>query len=212
MKNQNLILLAVVSITSLFSVTAGCSERQPTPDPVAKSAAINPAPLEATVPSRTAVAGGVVTTTVATGADATPDLFATTAATLEKSTREQVAELTALPDQVSRMIDSTIASWKAKGGNSNSMSESKLELARTDFTQKVRTLTLAGEDTWTSAKTDAQSSLAFAVSSTTPIGTGGSAIVISGPDPWSAHISLHPRRGSSPGIFTPDRVIGEFAW
>jgi hypothetical protein len=87
------------------------------------------------------------------------DPFSAANDALDHATRDKASSLTTVPEKVNRAIDSGLAAWKAKGGDSTNMSESKLELARTDFTQKVHALTLADEATWKSTKADALSSL-----------------------------------------------------
>ena len=87
------------------------------------------------------------------------DLFAAASAALDHATRAQASSLTAAADNLSREMDSGISNWKAQGGTTTATEESKLDLARTDFTQKIRTLTLADDDTWRNAKEAAQSSL-----------------------------------------------------
>jgi hypothetical protein len=154
MKNYFTSLLSITAMSCLVATAASCSDRRKDPDPTVKSAEANPAPESALPPT------GLAALPVVTPAAPVPaDLFAKASATLDNTKRDQASILTSLPDKLNRTIDANIAAWKAKGGVSTEMSESKLELARTDFNQKIRTLTLADDETWKNARGDAQSSL-----------------------------------------------------
>ena len=162
MKTYFTSLLGIVAMSCLVATAASCSDHQKEPAPAIKSVEANPAPASNLVPERalpptTTVASPVSANNTVTTAPT--DIFSATSSALDGVTRDQVASLTALPDTLNRSLDAAISSWKAKGGNSTNIDESKLELARTDFTQKVRTLSLADEETWKSAKADARSSL-----------------------------------------------------
>src|SRR6185295_10181076 len=87
------------------------------------------------------------------------DAFDQAAAALDRVTPSSVADLNPVPETLSRAINANITNWKSRGGVSTSATESKLELARTDFAQKVRTLGLADDETWKSAKSAAIASL-----------------------------------------------------
>jgi len=146
--------------TTLIVTTAGCSERRREADPIVKSSEVNPPPVAATAPARALPPATLETVPLATAsAPGTTDLFSEISASINNAARDSASQLSALPDNLSRTIDAHIAAWKATGGTSTNMTDSKLALARTDFTQKVRTLILSGDDTWESAKTDALSSL-----------------------------------------------------
>ena len=161
MKTYFTSLLGITAMTCLVATAASCSDRQKEPEPTVKSVEVTPAPAVNPVPERALPPTGIVATPVATAAltPVTTDFFAATSSALDRATRNSASSLTSLPDDVNRGIDAAIANWKAKGGNSSTMGESKLELARTDFNQKIRTLSLADEETWKNAKTTAQSSL-----------------------------------------------------
>lgn len=119
-----------------------------------KAAEINPPP--AITPERALPPPTVAVTAVATAAT---DPFSEASNALTSASRDHTDALTPVPENVSRLIDSSLAAWKAKGGVSSNRSESKLALARTDFGQKVNALTLADAATWKSAKADALASL-----------------------------------------------------
>jgi|GEM_PF-4611658 len=142
-------LLGIIALGSLMFTAASCSDHRKGPDPVVKSAAAQASPAAA-IPVASA-------DTVA--AEEPSDAFAAASSTLEKVTRGRVSTLTPLPAAINRSIDARIAAWKAKGGDSTALSESKLDLARTDFSQKIQTLSLAGVETWESARTEATASL-----------------------------------------------------
>jgi hypothetical protein len=162
MKTYFTSLLGVAAMSCLVATAASCSDRQKDPDPTIKSVEVHPGPSTNPVPERALppTTGAAVSAVVASAVSSpTSDPFAEAASTLDRATRDQAASLTLVPDTVSRGIDSNIAAWKARGGTSTTMSESKLELARTDFTQKIQALSLADQETWKNAKTTAQSSL-----------------------------------------------------
>ena len=159
MKTYFTSLLGIVAMSCIVGTAASCSDRQK-PDPTIKSVEANPAPASNLVPERALPPTTVAAVPVASAAvSPASDPFADVSSLLERTARDQASTLTSVPETVSRNIDSNVAAWKARGGTSTNMSESKLELARTDFTQKVRTLTLADIQTWKNAKADAQSSL-----------------------------------------------------
>lgn len=160
MKNYFTSLLSITAMTCLIATTASCSDRPKEPDPLVKSVEVSPAPAAKPTPTPNVPNDPVKVVPVASALPPpTAGIFNEVSHTLQDVTRDQATLLTSLPENLSRSIDTSLATWKASGGKSTNMSESKLSLARTDFAQKVRTLSLAGEDTWESAKTDAQSSL-----------------------------------------------------
>ena len=112
--------------------------------------------MPAVTPERAVPPPMVAVTAAATTA---MDPFSAASDALTSASRDHTDALTPVPTNVSRIIDSSLAAWKAKGGVSTNKSESKLALARTDFAQKVNALTLAGDATWKSAKADALASL-----------------------------------------------------
>ena len=154
MKTYFTSLLGIIAMSCLIGSAASCSDHQKEQDAKLKTAEINPAP--AGTPERTIASTTIAATPVS---KTTMDPFSAASDALTSATRDHTEALTPVPEQVSQMIDSSLASWKAKGGVSTSKSESKLALARTDFTQKVNALTLADAATWNSAKADALASL-----------------------------------------------------
>lgn len=160
MKTYFTSLLSIVAMSGVIGTAASCSDhKEPDPAVTSKSAAVDPSPAttaERALPPASVAASPVDAASIA----ATPtDPFSAASDALDHATRDKASSLTTVPEKVSRAIDASLATWKAKGGASTNMSDSKLELARTDFTQKVHALTLADEATWKSAKTDALSSL-----------------------------------------------------
>jgi hypothetical protein len=154
MKTYLTSLLGIVAMSCIVGTAASCSDHQKTQNPDGKSAEVNSVPT--VTPERALPPTTVAVTPVAT----TPmDPFSDASNALTSASRDHTAALTPVPENVSRMIDSGLATWKAKGGVSTNKSESKLALARTDFTQKVNALTLADAATWKSAKADALASL-----------------------------------------------------
>jgi len=87
------------------------------------------------------------------------DPFANMAIALDETTRETTARLSSLQESMNKVMDQQIDAWKAAGGKSPIMADEKLALAREDFTQKLRNLSLQGEETWKNAKGAAQVSL-----------------------------------------------------
>ena len=160
MKTYFTSLLGIIAMSCIVGTAASCSDRQKEPDPTVKSVEANPAPAANLVPERALPPTTVAAIPVASAA-ASPagDPFVDASSALDRATRDQASTLTSVPESVSRNIDSNVTAWKARGGVSTNMSENKLELARTDFAQKVRTLTLADAETWKNAKIAAQSSL-----------------------------------------------------
>ena len=160
MKTYFTSLLGIIAMSCIVGTAASCSDRQKEPDPTVKSVEVNPAPASNLVPERALPPAALASIPVASTAVAPAnDPFSDASSLLDRATRDQVSTLTPVPETVNRNIDSNLAAWKARGGASTNMSESKLELARTDFTQKVRTLTLADAETWKNAKVDALASL-----------------------------------------------------
>ena len=161
MKTHFTSLLGIAAVSCLVATAASCSDRQKDPEPTIKSAELQAAPSTSPAPERALPPTSEIAASPATAsAPATSsDPFAEASATLSRATRDQAASLSSVPDMVSRGIDANIAAWKARGGTSSTMSDSKLDLARTDFTQKVQGLVLSDEETWRNAKTTAQSSL-----------------------------------------------------
>lgn len=157
MKKHLFSLFSLVATLPLLFSSASCSDRRRDVDPVVKSAEVNPAPIANPTPAPASSAAANTTLPVATPVMA--DVFTNVSTTLENIPRSQASSLTALTDKLNQNIDASLEAWKAGGGNSTTMTESKLSLARTDFTQKVRTLSLAGEDTWKNAKLEAVASL-----------------------------------------------------
>jgi len=156
MKKNIYSLFSLVATTALLFTSASCSERRKSIDPVVKSSAAD-APVESAAPAPALSAAANSTLPAATPVMA--EVFASVSSTLDGLPRSQASSLTALSDKLNHSIDASLEAWKAGGGNSTTMTESKLSLARTDFTQKVRALSLAGEDTWKNAKLEAASSL-----------------------------------------------------
>ncbi len=155
MKNFAFSFFTLFATTSLLISTASCSDRRRDVDPIVKSAEATPAPAASQAPAPAPVASAALPA-------ATPvmaDVFTSVSNTLENIPRSQASSLSALADKLNQNIDASLEAWKAGGGNSTTMTESKLSLARTDFAQKVRALSLAGEDTWKNAKLEAVSSL-----------------------------------------------------
>jgi hypothetical protein len=156
MKNQFTALLTLVASTSLL---AGCSDRaKKDSDPIVSStAASHPAPSAAAAAPGTPAPEPSVPAAPATVTLADP--FANIAIALDETTRDTTARLSSLQDNMNKAIDGQIAAWKAAGATSTTMADEKLALARADFTQKLRNLSLQGEETWKNAKGAAQISL-----------------------------------------------------
>ena len=145
---MNARFLTLIGVGALVATSGGCSDHdqyQPAPAGAVTSAAGTPAATRPAAPPPLPVQAA--------------DPFADLAETLGRITRDQTALLTAKQDQLNQRLDAQISNWKATGGNLSGPDENKLELARTDLAQKLRALALAGETTWTSAKTEALSSL-----------------------------------------------------
>lgn len=161
MKNHPSFWFSLTALSCLIITAASCSDRRKGPDPQVQRRDAPTAPaVAANHPTEHAgLTAGNRVIPLASTTDDTLDVFASAAATLESVNREQAAVLTPIPDQVNRAINARIAAWKASGGNSTALSESKLELARTDFTQKIQTLSLASAETWKTAKSETLSSL-----------------------------------------------------
>jgi hypothetical protein len=157
MKQNLMSFVRLFTVTVLFAA-AGCSDRsRKESDPVAGPAGATRADASgvtaapALLPSEPT--GPVIATAVS------PDPFADITFALDSSTRDTTASLSTPQEAMDRAIDAHIAAGKANGATSTSVDDGKLTLARTDFAQKLRTLTLASEDTWQNAKREAQSSL-----------------------------------------------------
>ena len=154
-------LLGVTALSCVIATGASCSDRRHSPDPTLKSVEITPGPATNLTPERTLPPSPVAVVPVAAVTDASinSSAFDEASGALERVTRDSVADLNSVPENLSKSIDANITSWKSHGGVSTNASESKLELARTDFAQKVRTVTSADGDTWKTAKSAAQASL-----------------------------------------------------
>jgi len=160
MKNHPITLLTLTTAAIFSAITAGCSERKSADTTVAERSRVEPAPATAVTAASAPMPNATMPAPLQTGAVAPTDIFAESSNVLRQTTRERVSELTVMPDLLNKNLDTALTAWKAAGGQSDAATENTLAMARTDFTQKVRTLTLAGDDTWTSAKTEAQTSLA----------------------------------------------------
>ena len=160
MKTYFTSLLGIVAMSGIIGTAASCSDHKE-PNPVIKSNSVDVNPSPVATPGRALPPTNVAAAPVdAASIIVTPtDPFSAASDALDHATRDKASSLTTVPEKVNRAIDSGLAAWKAKGGASSNTSESKLALARTDFTQKVHALTLADQTTWKSAKSDALSSL-----------------------------------------------------
>jgi len=154
-------LLGVVAFSCVIGTGASCSDRHRNPDPTLKSVEITPGPARNLVPERTLPPPqvGVIPVAAAVDVSINSSAFDEASAALDRVDRSTVSDLNSVPENLNRSIDANIASWKSRGGVAASTTENKLELARTDFAQKIRTLSLAEEETWRTAKSDAQASL-----------------------------------------------------
>ncbi len=160
MKTYFTSLLGIIAMSAIIGTAASCSDHKE-PDPAIKSKSVDVTPSPEVTPERVLPPTTVAALPVdAASIVATPaDPFSAATNALDHATRDHATSLTTVSEKVSRAIDASLIAWKAKGGASTNMGESKLELARTDFTQKVNALTLADEATWKSAKINALSSL-----------------------------------------------------
>lgn len=154
-------LLGVTALSCVIATGASCSDRHRGPDPTLKSVEITPTPATKPATDRTLPSTQAVVIPVAAAVDASANTsgFDEASAALDRVTRASVSDLNSVPENLNRSIDANIANWKSHGGVSTSTSENKLELARTDFAQKIRTLGLADAETWKAAKSDALASL-----------------------------------------------------
>jgi len=154
-------LLGITALSCVIATGASCSDRHRNPDPTLKSVEISPGPAMNPTPERTLPPPQLAPIPVAAAVDASVNssAFDEAAAAIERVSRDSVSDLNSVPDNLSRSIDANITNWKSHGGVSTNATENKLELARTDFAQKIRTLTLADEETWKTAKSAAQASL-----------------------------------------------------
>jgi hypothetical protein len=154
-------LLGVTALSCVIATGASCSDRHRSPDPTLKSVEITPSPNTNPTPERTLPPSPIAIAPVAAAIDASlnSSAFDEASAIIDRVTRASVADLNSVPENLSKAIDANISTWKARGGVSTNTGESKLELARTDFAQKVRTLTLADDETWKTAKSAAHASL-----------------------------------------------------
>lgn len=160
MKSHFASLVGITAVSCVVITAASCSDRQKEPDPkVAQVANSKPSPAPNPAAEPALPPAGVTAVPVASSVVETPDIFADVSSTLDSVTKDEVAVLTPLPAKVNQSIDAMVSNWKAKGGNSTPINENKLSLARTDFAQKIQTLSLASADTWKTAKSDAQASL-----------------------------------------------------
>jgi len=154
-------LLGITALSCAIATGASSSEPHRNPEPAIKSVEFTSGPASAPVPERTLPASQVAVAPLVAAVDASVNTtgFDEASTALERVTRDSVADINSVPDNLNRSIDANITNWKSHGGVSTSATENKLDLARTDFTQKVRTLTLADPETWRTAKTAALASL-----------------------------------------------------
>jgi len=154
-------LLGITALSCVIATGASCSDRRHNPDPTLKTVEIRPGPAMAVTPKRALPPSSVAVIPVSAVVDASVDTaaFDEASGALDHVTRNSVADLNSVPENLSRSIDANITNWKSRGGVSTNTSENRLELARVDFAQKVRTLSLADDETWKTAKSDAQASL-----------------------------------------------------
>ncbi len=154
-------LLGVTALSCVIATGASSSDRHRGPDPTLKTVEFTSGPAMNPTPERTLPPSPVAVVPVAAVTDASinSSAFDEASAALDRVTRDSVASLNAVPENLSKAIDANISSWKSHGGVSTNTGENKLELARTDFAQKVRTLTLTDDETWKTAKSAAQASL-----------------------------------------------------
>jgi len=154
-------LLGATALSCVIATGASCSDRPRNPDPTLKTVEVSPGPAVNPTPERTLPQHRVAVVPVAAAVDATvnSDAFEQAAAALDRVTPSSVAELNPVPENLSRAINANITNWKSHGGVSTSATENKLELARTDFAQKIRTLGLSDDETWKTAKSAALASL-----------------------------------------------------
>lgn len=143
MKNH-LPALLILGTTSSLLVCASCSDRSPK-EPAPVALATQPT---ITDPARTSQP-----------AAGSADPWTEITAALGQATRDNTADLTVPQANMDRAIDAQISAWKASGATSVPTAEEQLSLARTDFSQKVKALSLADATTWDSAKGEALSSL-----------------------------------------------------
>lgn len=154
-------LLGVTALSCVIATGASCSDRRHTPDPTLKSVEVTPGPATNLTPERTLPPSPVAIAPLVAATDASinSSAFDEASAAIDRVTRSSVADLNSVPENLGKAIDANIASWKSHGGVSTNTNENKLELAKTDFAQKVRTLTLSDTETWKTAKSAAQASL-----------------------------------------------------
>jgi hypothetical protein len=153
MKKHPLYILSLMSAASAIAATTFPDAYR---EPDFKTVATALAPERALPPTQVAI--------IPVGAELaytplTADIFGGMSAALETLTRDATTHLAPLQENLDRNLDAEISNWKAHGGNSSTLSEEHLALARTDFRQKVGALSLVDEETFGSAKENAISSL-----------------------------------------------------
>jgi hypothetical protein len=146
MKIHPFALVASVSVSALIAA-AGCSDKSHD----------NAAPASADrTPSAVAPAEpGAVAPVV----PATPDPFAEISDALRSAGREQSANLAVLQERMQQSITERLGAIKASGRVVPRETESKLDAALDDFSEKVKALSTASAETWESARSNAVASL-----------------------------------------------------
>jgi hypothetical protein len=145
MKTSLPLLVVLVSSVSLFSGTGFAQDpADPSSTPVTRPEVITP-----TTPGQ----GQQPATSVST------DPFGEMIAILESVTLDNRDGLTEAQMRLASAIKSDVNAWKSGGGTTSPAMDEKLNRELTDLEQKLQTLSMAGEDTWQSAHSNAESSL-----------------------------------------------------
>src|SRR5215216_4550646 len=103
-------LLGVTALSCVITTGASSSDRHRNPDPTVKTVEVTPGPATNPTLERTLPQHSVAVVPVAAAVDATvnSDAFDQAAAALDRVTPSSVADLTPVPENLSRAIDANI--------------------------------------------------------------------------------------------------------
>ena len=132
-------------------LSAGCSREKPATTTVDLP---KPPPAPAALPAGPVTANGAVAATPTPAADPVTQMKTA----LESATLDQHDGLAGIQQRMDQEIDAQVAAKKA-GADVSLAADKKLDEATDNFAEKVRMLSVARHETWTSAKHDATQAL-----------------------------------------------------
>ena len=88
-----------------------------------------------------------------------PDPFAEMFAALKAATPDKREGLSNIQTRMDQVIDTQISQWKSAGYNVTLAADERLDTATEDFAEKLRQLSFTSEETWDTAKHNAELAL-----------------------------------------------------